>query len=255
MFIYTVLLRALFFLMLASTGTTSSASYPTPANKYVNDYTALLQPEDKTHITNKLIACEKKLGIECSVVIIDRVSFYDAHATLETFATKLFNAWGIGDKLKNNGVLLLIALQDRAVRIELGAGYKAHFNATAQSIINEKMLPLFKQNKPIQAINTGCDEVIKAITPQPIAPWIWYAIIAALIFFGIIAFFALREALRHDTNYGNTPKETKRWWPYYYLFGVNSYHHSKGTRSHHSSPTGGSFGGGLSSGGGASGRW
>ena len=235
--------------------TTSVPHYPVPINKYISDYVGTLQQNDTLSLASKLSDFEHRTGVECTVVIIDSVNNYAPTASLESFATNLFNTWGIGDRNKNNGILLLVSLQDRKVRIELGAGYGAKHEKAAANIINNAMLPLFKQGKTKEAIMAGCDAIIKSTVPQPTSPWVWYGIIFALIFFGIIAFFALREALRHDTSYGFAPKDTSRSWLYYYLFGVNSYKGNQSTKSHYSSHTGSGFGGGRSGGGGASGGW
>lgn len=239
----------------AFSATASTPHYPAPINKYISDYVGILQPADRLRIASTLSKHEQTTGIECTVVIIDSINSYAPGASLETFATRLFNTWGIGDRSKNNGVLLLVSLQDRKVRIELGAGYGTAHEKTAAEIINSTMLPLFKQDKIKEAIMAGCSAIVKAIAPQPASPWVWYVIIFAIIFFGIMGFFALREALRHDTSYGFTPKDTSRSSLYYRLFGVSSYNRNQSSRSNHSGHSGGSFGGGRSGGGGASGGW
>ncbi|MBM3892988.1 TPM domain-containing protein [Candidatus Dependentiae bacterium] len=236
--------------------TNSAQHYPMPVSKYVNDYIGLLQPQENRMIADKLHAYQQHTGIECTIVIIDSINSYASGMTLETFATNLFNKWGIGNCSKNNGILLLVALQDHKVRIELGAGYGAKHEQTASSIINNAMLPLCKQNKVPAAIIAGCNAITTQIlVPQPASPWVWYIIILILIIFGIIAFFSLREALRHDTSYGFTPKDTSRSWLYYSLFGVSRHNSNQNARSPYSGYRGSSFGGGRSSGGGASGRW
>lgn len=235
--------------------TNSIPHYPVPISKHISDYVGALQSSDTLAIACNLSDFEHCTGVECTVVIIDAISNYAPGASLETFATNLFNNWGIGNRSKNNGILLLVALQDHKVRIELGAGYGKAAEKTAAKIINNSMLPLFKESKTKEAIMAGCNAIIKGIAPQPVSPWVWYAIIFGLIFFGIIAFFSVREALRHDTSYGFTPKETSRSWLYYSLFGVNNHYSTQSTRSHYSDYTRGSFGGGRSGGGGASGGW
>ncbi len=249
------LIITLLFLTTALSATNKTPHYPLPINKYISDYTGVLQPVDRLSITSTLNKHEKNSGIESSVVIIDSINSYAPGVSLESFTTNLFNKWGIGNRSKNNGVLLLVALQDRKVRIELGAGYgKAHEKVAAE-IINSTMLPLFKQGKITEAIMAGSNAIIKAIATQPSSPWVWYLIILGLIFFGIIAFFSLREALLHDTSYGFTAKDTGRSWLYYSLFGVSKHNRNQKIRSRYSGYTGSSFSGGRSSGGGASGGW
>jgi hypothetical protein len=62
---------------------------------------------------------------------------------IESFATNLFNAWGIGDAERNDGVLLLVARDDRLVRIELGAGYDPFDEGRLWTVFNEHILSDF----------------------------------------------------------------------------------------------------------------
>lgn len=72
----------------------------------------------------------KKTGIEAVVVTINSIGDYQTgDATIEAFATNLFNTWGIGHKKENNGVLILVAVKDRKARIELGKGYGREYDS------------------------------------------------------------------------------------------------------------------------------
>lgn len=249
-------------LLISSAWTVTVApQYPMPLNKYVSDYVGTLQPDETKNLVAKLIACERNLGVECTVVVINSVDSYAQNMRLEQFATNLFNTWGIGSRFKNNGVLLLVALQDRAARIELGAGYKLAHNHIASSVINTVMLPLFKQGKPQQAIIAGTEAIITRLGQEPSALGLlslglfFYLLLLAILLIVVIAYFAIREAWRHDTTYGVPPIEqgpVKKSWSQRW-FGVHKYPYY--ARSHSSASRGGSFGGGQSSGGGASGRW
>lgn len=83
---------------------------------YVNDYAGLLSSGQKSALNDQLTAFEKETSNEISVVTIASLE----GDTIENYAEKLFQEWGIGKADKDNGVLLLVARDDREVRIEVG---------------------------------------------------------------------------------------------------------------------------------------
>jgi uncharacterized protein len=98
-------------------------------------------------------------------VTIDSISdYHTGDETIESFATHLFNTWGIGDSQRNDGVLILIAVKDRKVRIEVGSGYGSTQDANMQEVINEYMLPFFKRNDYSQGIYQGARAVVGTLT-------------------------------------------------------------------------------------------
>src|SRR3990167_6177853 len=89
-------------------------SYPTPSDDYVNDYAYVLNAPDAEQIRKMLKDLEYQTGIEAVVVTIPSVNSYQtADDSLESFATNLFNTWGVGHKRANNGVLILVSIEDR----------------------------------------------------------------------------------------------------------------------------------------------
>ncbi len=66
--------------------------------------------------------------------------------SIESFATHLFNRWGIGDRATNRGIMLVVARSDRKVRLELGAGYDSSYDKRAKGVIDEFILPSFKKD-------------------------------------------------------------------------------------------------------------
>ena len=75
--------------------------------------------------------------------------------TIESFATNLFNMWGIGDATRNDGVLILVAVQDQLVRIELGAGYDESYSDRMWVVINEHFLSDFRRGRYSQGVVSG----------------------------------------------------------------------------------------------------
>lgn len=143
----------------------AQSGYPQPTDPYVNDFAHLLTPADAVLITQLLTDLKTQSGIEATVVTLNSIHDYPTgDETIEAFATHLFNTWGIGDKANHKGVLILVAVQDRKVRIELGTGYESQYNDEMQQVINEQMLPAFKQNDYSRGLYQGTRAVIAALT-------------------------------------------------------------------------------------------
>lgn len=145
----------------------AQGEYPQPVDSFVNDYVGLLTAEDTANVENLFVALKREHGIEATVVTIGSVSDYNTgDTTIESFATHLFNTWGIGDKTRNNGVLLLVAVDDRNVRIEVGAGYGASQNGNMREVINEHILPSFRDGNFSRGIYRGARAIVGQLTGE-----------------------------------------------------------------------------------------
>jgi uncharacterized protein len=143
---WTLLIAAL--RVLCSTGLVVCAQggYPLPQDKYVTDDAASLTAKEVNDVRYLLRAFEEETSIEMTALVIRSISEYDTgDESIESFATHLFNTWGIGDAARNDGVLILVATEDREVRIELGSGYGSAYNDDMAAVINEHMLPHFRR--------------------------------------------------------------------------------------------------------------
>jgi uncharacterized protein len=139
--------------------------YPQPSDLYVNDFAGLLTTQDAANVKNLFVDLKNDTGIEAVVVTVNSIQDYETGAaTFEAFATNLFNTWGIGDKTKNNGVLLLVAVKDRKVRIEVGSGYESSENEAMQEIINEHIIPSFRNDNYSQGIYRGARAIVGKLT-------------------------------------------------------------------------------------------
>ncbi|HSD85459.1 MAG TPA: TPM domain-containing protein, partial [Anaerolineae bacterium] len=104
--------------------------YPTRVDPYVNDFASLLTTEHTASLRSLFSELKTENGVEIVVVTLDSIHDYaTGDASIESFATNLFNTWGIGTAQKNDGVLILVAWKDREVRIEVGAGFGDSLNA------------------------------------------------------------------------------------------------------------------------------
>ena len=88
---------------------------------------------------------------------------YGYSGQIEPFATGLFNYWAIGNAALNNGVLLLVAKDDRQMRIELGSCYAKSMSARMQKIIDTRLLPQFRQGRFGAGISAGVDDLVQVL--------------------------------------------------------------------------------------------
>lgn len=252
----------------------AQSGYPQPTDTTINDFAHQLNSSDAAAITQLLTNLKSQHGIEGTVVTINSIRDYPTGAkTIEEFATHLFNTWGIGSKANNKGVLILVAVRDRKVRIELGTGYESQYNDEMQQVINEQMLPAFKQSDYGRGLYQGTRAVIAALTgvwpsderPAPASDESNLTTPAAAVSssrsssdgrMGILIFGAIVVMVGYlilayifDWPVGNSRSDDD----YYHRHSRSSYHSSSSDSDHSSSHS--SFGGGRSSGGGASGSW
>ena len=133
---------------------------------FVNDFAGMLTTEQKQSLETKISNFKNDTSNELSVVTIPNLG----GDTIENFAVKLFQDWGIGNKNKNNGILLLIARDDRQMRIEVGYGLEgALTDAQSFWIIRNVLKPSFQKGDYYGGINGGVEGII-LITKGEFAP-------------------------------------------------------------------------------------
>ncbi len=142
--------------------------YPSPISPHVNDLAQLLDTKDLAEVRGMLKLLKADTGIQMTVVTLESQAPYAPDETLEEFATNLFNDWGIGDATRNDGILVLVLPDDRAMRIELGAGYDASWNNEAGRVIDRSYLPSFRSDKYARGIKDGVAVTI-ALLARPYA--------------------------------------------------------------------------------------
>ena len=222
---------------------------------YVNDYTNTLTANQKSILESKLTIFEKESSNEIAVVIIDSVK----EDYIENFAVKLFEAWKIGKKNENNGVLILIAISDRDMKIEVGYGLEGSLTDVQSSwIINNIMKPRFREDRYYEGIDESVDKIIDITkgefgvpsnvgrTPRSSSTaFVVIILIIQIILVIAILRLILSKSKGRKNNSGSSNSSTS--WG-----GWSSGSNSGGGGS------GGGFGGfsgGRSGGGGASGSW
>ena len=125
----------------------------------VTDMAGVLSPEQKQALENKLVAIDDSSSNQIAVVILPTLE----GNPIEEYSTKLFREWGIGNKKTNNGILLLIAIQDKKIRIEVGYGLEGAVpDITANSIIDNDIKPAFREGAYYERIDKATDDIAKA---------------------------------------------------------------------------------------------
>ena len=124
----------------------------------VTDLAGVLNPEQKKALEDKLVAIDDSSSNQIAVVIIPTLDGYSK----EEYANKLLRDWGIGGK-KNNGILLLIAFNDRQMWIEVGYGLEGALpDITCNNIIENDLKPAFRQKAYYEGIDKATDDIAKA---------------------------------------------------------------------------------------------
>tara|TARA_R110002096_G_scaffold147748_2_gene308128 strand:+ start:1673 stop:2551 length:879 start_codon:yes stop_codon:yes gene_type:complete len=132
-----------------------SQSIPEPLSDSVNDYAALLSPDQSAAISRTLRNGRQETGVHIVLATIARQSDYRDNGRFADFATRWFNAWGIGDATRNDGILILVSRGDREVRIALGKAYGPVWDGRAQRVIDTAMLPAFRGENYARGLADG----------------------------------------------------------------------------------------------------
>lgn len=249
---------ALLVLLLALAAAPASAEpdYPALTGRVV-DQAGLLGAQSRTALEAKLAQHEAKTGEQ---VVVATVDFLDGQS-IEDYGVGLGRHWGIGGKGEDNGALLIVAPNEREVRIEVGYGLEGKLtDALASQIVQNEILPRFRAGDMAGGVVAGTEAVLAILdgsyvpgewslppgspgTQEPMLPeWI-----VPLLFFGVwgmIVFFVHRS------------RRGRRYGPWIGTPGIGGFGFGRGGGFSGRSSGGGFSGrGGSFGGGGASGRW
>lgn len=134
---------------------------------FVNDFAGILSPAQRQAMEQSVRDLQQKTGVQVAVVTLESLE----GGQVDDFAAKLFRRWGIGQKDKNNGVLVLVALKDRKARIEVGYGLEPILpDALAGRVLDEELFPAFRQGRHAEGLERGVRRVAEIITRNEPAP-------------------------------------------------------------------------------------
>ena len=232
-------------LLLCATALHAAPDFPALTGRVV-DEANLMSRKQAHQLAQQLAVFEKRSGVQLVVVSIDTL----AGDTIEEYGYQLGRHWGIGQKGKNNGVLLIIAQDERKVRIEVGYGLEGALpDAIAANIIQTRILPAFKRGDMVAGILAGSQGIMQALAGeyQPVdntskadkqgGPWLFILVVIAMI-------------VLHNLRGGGGGPGGRRQAAYMAgEFGAGSFGGRTGGGGGGFSGGGGSFGGGGASGG------
>ena len=156
------LLRVLLALLCLAPGLAFAAepSFPALTGRVV-DQANLLDAAATDRIERKLQALERKSGDQLVVVTLASLQGYD----IADYGYRLGRAWGIGQRGRNNGVLLIVAPNERKARIEVGYGLEGTLtDALTRVILDQAVFPAFRSGDYTKGIERGVDDIVKVLT-------------------------------------------------------------------------------------------
>ena len=119
----------------------SAQKLPKPVG-YVNDFAGVMDSASKSQMETIIRTLNEKTGVEIAVTSVETIAPY---ATIEEYSIELASEWGIGKKGEDTGVLLLLAMQERRVRLEIGYGLEGIIpDGLAGEIIDKSILPYLR---------------------------------------------------------------------------------------------------------------
>jgi uncharacterized protein len=254
--------RLVCLLLLLPALAAGALAVPPPPTRRVNDYAGALAPADRDRLEQKLAGWEQGSSTQIVVGVFRSL----AGESLEDFSIRLAQAWRIGQKGLDNGVIFLVFLDDRKMRLEVGYGLEATLtDATSASIIRDVVAPRFREGRLADGLEAGLDAIHAAVTgtyqrpagaARPSAPWPAAGLVVPIAFVLLALGIAGASALARDrrTRRRGWTGGGRGWMSGSPGFGGGSW---GGGSSGGSSPSSDGFsgGGGSFGGGGASGGW
>ena len=246
----------LWVLLFALAGLVSAAEgqlipIPSPAG-YVNDVAGIISASDRNAIANLIESLEQKTTAQIAVVTLKTTR----PESVQQYSVRLFDQWKIGQKGKDNGVLLLVAVEDREAWITTGYGLEGALpDVIASKIVRDIMVPFFKEGQYSEGIRQGVIAVVSLVAKEynvqvsgkeaqiygqlqgsdAETPWIF------ILVFAVLVLIALSSLFRSDARYDQRGGGYYEGW------------HGGGSGGFGGGF--GGFGGGMTAGGGGGGRW
>src|SRR3989475_12850459 len=154
--------RLLVLALLLCAAVVAQAALPIPKapGGRINDYAGVLSAEDRARLEDKLRAREQGSSNQVVVAIFRSLQ----GESLEDYSIRLAQAWRIGQKGLDNGVILLVFIDDRKMRIEVGYGLEGNLtDAVSSSILRDVVAPRFREKRIADGIGAGLDAIDQAI--------------------------------------------------------------------------------------------
>jgi uncharacterized protein len=234
--------------------------FPPQAKTLVSDFTDILSKKEKASLESKLVAFNDSTSTQIAVVLMRSTGNYE----ISEYSVQLFNKWKIGQASKNNGVLILAAIEDRKVFITTGYGIEGVLpDVLCKRIVEKDIVPAFRRGDYYSGLEDATNSIMSIVKGEftaadylkkekkkPVA--------FPFLMFLFIVFIVLVSMFRRTSNYAR--KNNLAFWAAWALLNAAS-NRSRGSWGSFSGGGGfggggfGGFGGGMSGGGGAGGSW
>jgi uncharacterized protein len=255
------------FLFLSSNQSLFAQNIPTrpsPA-RLVNDLVGVLSPEEKENLERKLVKYDDSTSTQITVVIVKSTGDY----TIDDVALKILREWGVGEKGKNNGIVILAAIEDRRINIQTGYGMEGVLpDGICKRIINQDIIPAFKTKSYYDGFDKATSSIIKRASGEYVndnqSESVGSEDIIIFLFILMFIIFIIAQMSRKSqgmvvTRRGYTNWDGGGWWYMPGGGGRSSWGdddwNNRGGGSGGGGFDFGGFGGGDGGGGGASGDW
>ncbi len=145
----------------ATAGGLAAALDVPPTHGFVTDLAGILTLPERIDLESKLQDyAQGRPAVQIAILIVPKLE----QETLEGFAQRVFDTWRIGDARTNNGVLFLISIQDRKVRLHTGYGVAPQLtDAVCGTLIRQVIAPAFKERRFAAGIAAGCAAMVEVL--------------------------------------------------------------------------------------------
>lgn len=246
--------------------------YPAKPDRLVNDYAQVLSATEANELEATLVEFDRETSVQIAVAIITTLDGYP----IADYTHTLFEKWGVGRGKKDNGVLLLVSMNERKIWITTGYGVEGALpDATVKQIIDREIKPHFKEKRYADGLQAGCAAIMAATKgeyqgqgdesdaqPFPVVGVVILLVLIITASFIFHAFRAKRYARMNNVSFwvawallnAMANKQKGKWGDF--STGRGSFGGYRGGGSGFGGGGGfGGFGGGHSGGGGAGGSW
>jgi len=195
---------ALLLLALLAGPGAAALRIPPPPDRRINDYAGALVSADRERLEQRLIAREAGSRNQVVVAIFRSLE----GESLEDYSIRLAQAWRIGRKGLDNGVIFLVFLDDRKMRIEVGYGLEGSLtDAVSSSILRDIVAPRFREGRIADGIGAGLDSIDRALAGtyqrppgpnrgQPTHGFGWREVLG-LVFVGLLLFALVQNRIQN----------------------------------------------------------
>lgn len=150
--------------LLASTAARAAETIPAAPTRFFNDFALTVKPETAERLNHELADFERQTSTQIITAIFAKM---ESDSAVEVYAQHLYQAWKIGQKGSDNGVLIVVFIQDHKIWIQTGRGAEGALpDATCKDIVSDQIAPLFKKGDFDGGMVAGVESVMQALKGQ-----------------------------------------------------------------------------------------